>query len=364
MKLTMNTVKLQEMVMKAVKGAGNNKLVPITNFMCISGKGGKLTLITTDSTNYLYVVQKEAYTGDEDFYVTVQVEQFSKLLTRITSPNTTLEVKGETLEVIGNGKYTIGLRPDESGQLIKYPDPYDKFYGQVSPEYTETISLADIKVVLNSVKPSLALTMEDPILTNYYVGEKVLAADGYKIASYNHPVFNNPALFSSELMNLLDVMTDNKIQVAVGDGNMLFFTDSCVVFTYQVEDVGEYPAVNINGLIDGETGFKCTINKSDFLALLDRLSLFVSPYDNGTVTMVFSDKDVLIKNKSDNSAEAIDYVSSENCQPYICMVSIDYLLTQIKSCVADNIEMYYGNESSIKVVDGDVTKIIALSTVE
>ena len=363
MKLTISTAKLQDMVMKAVKGAGNNKLVPITNFMCISGTGGKLTLITTDSTNYLYVVQKDAYEGEEDFYVTVQVEQFSKLLTRITSPNITLEIKGETLEVTGNGKYTIALQPDENGELIKYPDPYQKFYNREGGQNgTEVIDLSDIKTTLNSVKPALALTMEVPILINYFVGDKVVAADGYKVASYNHPVFNQPALFSGELMDLLDVMTDNKITVTLADNHMLFYTDSCIIFTYQVEDVEEYPISKIDELLQVTLNSKCTVNKSDFLALLDRLSLFVSPYDNDTIKMVFSNKDVLISNKSDNSEESLGYVSSENCTSYVCLVSIEYLLTQIKSCASDNVVLYYGSDSSIKVVDGDVTKIIALST--
>mgnify|MGYP002626966704 CR=1 FL=1 len=53
--MKINTVKLQEMITQASKGSGNNKLIPITSMMLIELKQNKLTLVTTDATNYLYV---------------------------------------------------------------------------------------------------------------------------------------------------------------------------------------------------------------------------------------------------------------------------------------------------------------------
>lgn len=55
MKLQIKTTKLQEMLARAIKGASNNKLIPLTSLIAISLKDGELTLITTDATNYLYV---------------------------------------------------------------------------------------------------------------------------------------------------------------------------------------------------------------------------------------------------------------------------------------------------------------------
>ena len=59
MKLTINAVKLQEMVSRASKGVGNNKLIPITSLNCIEVKDNVLTLITTDATNYLYITDSQ-----------------------------------------------------------------------------------------------------------------------------------------------------------------------------------------------------------------------------------------------------------------------------------------------------------------
>ena len=66
------------MTTKAVKGAGNNKLIPLTSMMSIELKDSTLTLHTTDMTNHLYV--KESQVEGEDFYVTVGVEQFTHML--------------------------------------------------------------------------------------------------------------------------------------------------------------------------------------------------------------------------------------------------------------------------------------------
>ena len=123
MKLTLKTEKLKEMVSRAVKGAGNNKLIPITSLMAIELENGTLSIITTDATNYLYV--KEEHVVGQDFWVTVPVDVFSKLVARMTCENITLDLNTElgVLSIKGNGNYKIELPLDEDGNLIKYPDP-------------------------------------------------------------------------------------------------------------------------------------------------------------------------------------------------------------------------------------------------
>ena len=59
MKLTINTSTIQNMVAKSMKGAPCNKMIPLTSLMAIELKDNVLTLITTDSTNYLYVREEK-----------------------------------------------------------------------------------------------------------------------------------------------------------------------------------------------------------------------------------------------------------------------------------------------------------------
>ena len=112
MKLTIKTVKLKEMVAKAVKGVGNNKLIPLTSLMAIELKDATLTLITTDATNYLYISEDKVV--GEDFYVVVDANVFSKLISKMTCEDVTLEIKSDiiALQVKGNGTYKIELPLD------------------------------------------------------------------------------------------------------------------------------------------------------------------------------------------------------------------------------------------------------------
>ena len=208
MKLKIKTDKLKEMVSKAVKGASNNKLIPITSLMAVELKDHTLTLTTTDATNYLYI--KEEKVEGDDFYVVVPVEVFSKLIARLTceSVSLTLEGKMNVLEVKGNGNYSIELPMDEEGETIKYPNPIADI--DLTGEEKE-LHATTIQSILNSVKPALATTLEVPCHTRYYIGDRVVGTDTYKIASLAINITDEPMLVSQELMNLLDVMSSEKI---------------------------------------------------------------------------------------------------------------------------------------------------------
>ena len=79
MKFTVSTGVLKSLVAKAMKGASNNKMLPLTNFIEIECKDNILTLTTTDSTNYLYLYE-ELIGDNEDFSVVVGANIFSKLI--------------------------------------------------------------------------------------------------------------------------------------------------------------------------------------------------------------------------------------------------------------------------------------------
>ena len=123
MKLTIGTTKLQDMVARASKGVGNNKLIPITGLICIEVKDNKLTLITTDATNYLYIMDDKFV--NDDFYAVVDANMFAKLISKMTCENIVLTVSDGVVAVKGNGNYKIELPLDENGQPIKYPDPFN-----------------------------------------------------------------------------------------------------------------------------------------------------------------------------------------------------------------------------------------------
>lgn len=354
MKLSIKTVVFQEMMSKAIKGASQNKLIPLTSLMAIQLKSGKLSIITTDASNYLYIIQDKVE-GD-DFYVVVYAEQFSKLISKLTSDNVNIELEDKILNIQANGTYKIELPLDENGELIQYPDPVSEtsITGEV-----KTINLATIKTILNVNKASLAMTMEEPAYTGYYVGDKVVSTDTYKICGLKVKLFDEPVLISPETMNLLDVMTEEKIEAYIQDDILEFVTKNCIVYGHKMEGVEDYAIDAINGLLDEKFKSSCKVNKTDMLALLDRISLFVGVYDNRAITLTFTEQGIDISSKQSNGIETIKYIESKKFKAFTCMIDIVMLTDQVKANESETIEIQYGNEKSIKIVDDKVTQVIA-----
>ena len=169
--LTVNTQLLKEMVNKAIKGAGMNRLLPITNMMLIEVADNKLNLLTTDGTNTL-VIKTDKCDTTEDFYVVVPIDIFSKLITKTTCEKVTLTLEENNLLVKGNGNYKIALPLDEEG-LVKFPKPKDI---ATAEDKNETIKNSFVKSVINTNKASVAKTLEIPCLTGYYIGEEIVVS--------------------------------------------------------------------------------------------------------------------------------------------------------------------------------------------
>lgn len=355
MKLSIKTVVLQEMVGKSIKGASHNKLLPLTSLMAIRLKDGQLTLITTDASNYLYMLH-DNIEGD-DFYVVVYAEQFAKLVSKLTSDNTTLELDKNILNVKANGNYKIELPLDENGELIQYPDPVAE--AKLNGEVVD-ISLATIKTILDTSKASLAVTMEEPAYTGYYVGNKVVTSDFVKICGLDVKLFDEPVLISPEMMNLLDVMTEEKIGAYVEDDIIEFITKDCIVYGHKMEGIEDFAIDAINKLLDEKFESSCKVNKTDMLALLDRISLFVGTYDNKAITLTFTEEGIDISSKQSNGVETIKYIESKGFKAYTCQIDIVMLTQQIKANSSETLDIQYGNEKSIKMVDGKITQVLAL----
>ena len=108
----------------------------------------------------------------------------------------------------------------------------------------------------------------------------------------------------------------------------------------------------------------CKVVKNNILGVLDRLSLFVDDYDRNEITLTFTDKGIICSNKKESGSELIEYLDSKNFKDFVCTIDIDMLTSQIKSQQSDSVEIWYGKSNAIKLVDGKVTQIVALSEEE
>lgn len=356
MKFTIGTELMKDVVARAIKGAGNNKLIPITSMMCIELKDGELTVITTDATNYLYI--KEQHVAGDDFYVVVDANQFAKLVSKMTCDSITMAIdeKLYTMKVKGNGNYTIELPLDEDGEPVKFPDTLAK---TVLPNPIE-LNRSTVIAILETIKPALAVTMENPQYTAYYMGDKVVATDSYKIASLAIPMFDEPKLVSSEFLDLVAVMRAEKIKATFSDTDVRFETPDCTIAGKFVDGIDDFAIEPITNLIEQEFNSHCAVPKNDLLQMLDRLSLFVGTYDKNAVDLTFTNQGLQVSSKASSGIEILSYVNSENQIDFTCAVDIQMLVQEVKAITNDLIEIYYGDDSSIKFVDGNITIVIAL----
>lgn len=351
-KITIPAVKFQDMVARATKGASENKLLPITSMMCIEMKDHVLKLTTTDTANTL-VIMSDKIEGD-DMYAVVPVKQFSGLIAKTTSDSITLVLKGNDLEVHGNGVHKISLPVDEDG-VVQFPHfSFDKDgEGQV-------INLSSIKDVLNINKASVAKTIDTPCLCGYYLGDQVISTDEQTICFNDMKLTDEAYLISPEMMELLALSKQEKITWWYKDGFFLFETPDMVLYGAEHDGKDLFPSEDIMGYLDTEFSSRCRLPKIAIQGLIDRLALFIEPYDKNGAYLTFTKEGVKIKSKKSNSDETIPYIESDNFSPFVCCVDIPMLKSLIDANPGESIDIWYGNDACIKMTSGKVTQVIAL----
>ena len=358
-----NTAEFQEMVAKATKGASADNNFFISQLMSITLKDNVLTLTTTDTTNYLYI-RKEKVAGD-DFSVVVPVEKFSKLISKLTCENVTLEVvdsKDELAKLVvkGNGNYSIELPYDEEGDLVEFPDPIANT--EDDTEFNEvTWKLSTVRLILTTAKAALMTGTEAPQYTGYYCGDRVVATDTYKICGIDIPMFDEAKLIPSELMNLLELMTSEDINVQYNDDTFIFSSNGVDVYGHTLDGIDDFQFEAISSLLDEQFESSCKVEKSALLQMLGRISLFVDVFDKNSVYLTFTKDGLAVSSKQDSGEELIPYKESQNFKPFTCCLDIELFKTQVKASPSDVIEMLYGKDTSLKFVDGTVKQILALA---
>lgn len=353
MKLTIKTVQLQNLVSRAVKGCSNDGSIMLTSLMEIKLEENTLSLTTTDMRNYL-TVSADKVAGD-NFYVVVNAEQFSKLISRMTCEELVLELT-DNLKITGNGSYTIELPLDEEGRPIVFPHPeFD-----VDSASKSVVNLSTIRTILDTAKSALAKDINAQCYTGYYLGDNIVATDTFKICGIDIKLFDRPVLLASTTMDLLDVMTSETINVFTSGSKLLFDTEDCYIIADELFGVKDFAIEPITGLINSEFDSCCELSKSAVLQTLDRLSLFVSPYDRNGIYLTFTRDGLIISSKKSNGSEKIEYMGSENFKDFTCCINIEMLRSQVKANASDKLKLHYGLENCIKLTEGNVTQVIAL----
>lgn len=366
--LKVKTKVLQDMMKKAIRGAGNNKLVPLTSMLNMKLNNMILSITTYNGTNYTTVKAYEIGNDpNEKFNIVAECNTFDKLVSKTTSDYINLTLNDDkSLTFEGNGKYTISLPLNENDELIVYPK-----YQFNTNLPKSTIKLSVIKSILQFNKSALATSKDLICLTDYLVGMNgtVVTADSYNMCINTIENFNVPMLLKPELLDLLDLNTkeDIKYQVDVDENKILFSTSDLVIYgTIDNDLIDQYPYEVVKTFLNTEFSSSCTVGKQQLLNVLDRLSLFIGSFDINGVYFAFTKNGLQVENNKGNAIEHIDYHDSNNFTEFSCVVGVDSCTKLLKSIKGDYITMYYGDKSEdgnggnlIKIVDDNITQILA-----
>ena len=358
--LKISTAKFQDMISKAIKGVGNNKLIPRTTVIAIKVVNNVLTLMTSDDDNFLNVSEE---VESEDFYVAVQAEQFSKLVMRTTSEYISLDLVGDVLEVHGNGAHKFPVEIDvNTGTVVDYPDPVSELMA-VQQQSIGKIDIHTVQTILGAVKPSIAISDEQPQYTNYYLGDVILATDTFKISCLTKKVTAGPILVSARLMDLLEVYKGaTPMSIFKVANRLIFVGTNCTICGYAADGIDVFPVDKIMEYISDEYSNKCTLPKQPLLQLIDRLSLFVGAFDDGVVNIEFAEDGLHVSSQKSDSVEVIPYEESDIKEPTSGKVYLEMFKAQVKAQTTENVELYFGDGKSLKLVDFeiDVTSVVSL----
>ena len=359
MQLVILTKTLQTMVSKVIKGAGNNKLLPLTGMVHINLKDKVLSLTTTDMNNYVTI--KETGINGDDMDIVMPVDTFAKIVAKTTTETTTIEYDNHFIKLKGNGTYSLPVSVDEEGNNVTFPE-----FNFPDVFETDVITLANIRSVIDNNSACLTTDMTTPCLTGYYFDKNVITTDSVAICLNQIKMFSEPVLLSPELVNLLNLFSAEKITVQRAEEKIKFISSNVIVCGIVMNDViDEYPVEAIESYLDAKFQNSCKINKDSLMGVLDRILIFVDEVvDQFVANITFSPKGMLIQNKNNTANELITYVGNNVItESYNCSLNIVALRNMINSCNVDNIVIYFGHEDDvcIKIEAEHIVKIIALS---
>ena len=351
-----NTERLKQLVSYAIRGTGYVKGIELSDKIGIRIANGRLELNSMDGTNYL-CVSDECVSDDID--VVVYADLFSKLISKITSETVSLTVVDDIkLEVEGNGKYTIELVPDDKGNLLSFPNKFPE-----SAEVIGEVDASDMVAVNTTLQASLS-TIAGNVYANYYFGDVIASTDRAMMAIFNHKAFNSAILFNRQFVDLMTLGTSAITISELDDTIMaqinLDDTGRISICTKKSPDIDKFEIDGIRKFVSMELKSFCRIRKAEILALLDRMSLVVSRFDDGAIYLDFTKSYLEISSLASSGVERIEYTECKEPVELKVKINIDRLRNQLKSYSSDMVDLYYGSDLCIKLVDGDMTQLIAL----
>lgn len=347
--MKLNTSILKNML-SAASRCKPSKLLEITNYYELDFSVEGISLRATDGVNFITV--NHPTKCDEDMSVIVKADQFSKLINKTTKDTVGLKLMDNYLEVKGNGTYKVEIVSDEV---------YPTLDIDADKEFMITYTTLSNAIVDGAKAKSTS--SNDGVLYSYLLRDnQLITADAIKVYSTEldgEYLDDMELLIPPTLANLLQSIDTEKVIFTVNkDCTLLRVIGQNVIITGALQEgAAEYP--NVLPLLNSKYPYTCEVDVKKVLQALDRLNLFVSPYDRGIIDLVFTNTNMTISTAS-KSLEAIEYTKGIDLpDPFIISVDGGYLKDLFSAVDEPNVKIQFGTEETIKLCTKDSIMMLA-----
>lgn len=357
-KVKIQTVVLQDLVSRAVKGSSAKPQLPLTCLMHIEIKNKKLSITTTDDVNIMTVFTD---VDAEDFDVVVDSKWFYSLVSKITTEYISLSINDKTLIIEGNGKYEKPLIMESDGTPINFP-----FIEDIDITNSNHITRENIRSILTMSKSCKSDQMIVPALFNYYVDDKrVITTDTYKACDNPIKMVNEPTAITPSMMDLVSlVCEEDGVNVAMNTDSIMFYSSRGKLISSRVneDDVKSFPVNELLGVFEENLPSTCRINRTLLLNAIDRLFLFTDAYDSYKLTLTFNNKELKVQAKKANSWETINYLNEldSSVGEFVTDVDATFLRTELTSCNSEDIKIKFGGENGLQIQCDEVKLLLSV----
>ncbi len=344
MKFSVDRSAFSEAVQKLQKVVGNKTSMPVLEGILISAESGKITMI---AYNLEMGMKKEIYANcQEEGDIVINARLLADILRKMD---------GMQVEIECDEKLTCHLKSNEAEFDIM---------GMAANDFPEMPSVSDGKKIaidgktlVYMVKGTIFAVAQNegtrPVLTgvNVTIEDGILqfvGIDGFRLAIRREKVnvetdaeFIIPGKAINEVVKLIDENTED-VEIIVGQRLLSFNINGYVFISRLLE--GEF--VNFNKIIPEEYTQKVTVNSSDFINSIDRVSLLINDSFSTPVRCEFKEEEVLL-----SSASAIGRVKEKfnlNLEGNSFEIGLNsrYLLEALTACDREKITLKFNGSNA------------------
>lgn len=361
--ISINTTELKSALSKVCKCAKNDKTAPLTQLLHINTiDSHTIEFTSTDEKNIFSYYLFDELNNFESFDVCILVDQITKLVSKFNSSKTELFLSdsGNELKLNGDGLYTISIPIDAEGNKIKYPKV--DIGNNKSEVYTGKMKtfINNLKYCEGSItKLSFDLQAEDYPRTNYFVGDKMAALDGFLATTvYGDPIPFS-MLVSPTMVKILTNFEDDEFSLYKTDKYIIFESKSCKLISIEPEGLDGFPIEVAESIISNINGNSIDISASVLNNALSRLNLFTEDKYDNSIKLKFNNSGMAAYTLDESCCEIIssEYIDDS----FECYINVHSLMSLIKNYGNDILTVYFGDEQCLKFVCDNVSQIIVLS---